>query len=88
MSENRQNQQTPDAAAQREQQATPPRRNEPWTGQGPVIRNLPNSSQPYGASPDERKPQPVRRTLSPWIVVAIIAILAVIIAAIVLAIVL
>ncbi|MCW4456712.1 hypothetical protein [Microbacterium sp. MPKO10] len=86
MSENKPNQH-PDAAEKRDRPGSAPRRSEPWTGQGPVVRNLPNSSQPYGASP-EQKPAPARSTISPWIVVAIIAILAVIIAGIVLAIVL
>ncbi|GAB2522974.1 hypothetical protein [Paramicrobacterium agarici] len=87
MSDNRPNQQTPDAAEQRERENAQQHRNEPWTGQGPVIRNLPNSSQPYGASPEQRPSRPAR-SLSPWIVVAIIALIAIVIAGLVLAIVL
>ncbi|QPZ39041.1 hypothetical protein [Paramicrobacterium chengjingii] len=87
MSDKRPNQKAPDAARQSEQPEAGHRRSEPWTGQGPVVRNLPTSSRPYGASP-ERRPEPTRRTISPWTVVALIAILIVIIAAIVLALVL
>lgn len=87
MSDKRPNQKTPDAAKQREQPEPKPRRSEPWTGQGPIIRNLPTSSRPYGDSP-ERRPEPAGPMMSPWIVVAIIAFLAVIIAAIVLIVVL
>jgi len=75
---------TTDAAAQRspQQRAT---RTEPWTGQGPIIRNLPDPSQPYGASPVRTSHRPARKTIVPWFTVAIIVALVVIAAIVLLA---
>ncbi|WP_166982180.1 hypothetical protein [Paramicrobacterium fandaimingii] len=87
MSNDSADQQTPDAVGQGGRHGAPLPRSEPWTGQGPVIRNPPDSAHPYGTSPEPQR-SPVRRGLSPWIVAAVIAVLAIIVAGIVLALVL
>lgn len=54
-----------DAAAHGERQTEPSARTGPWTGAGPIIRNPPNPSQPYGVPADEsvggRRPRSIAR---------------------------